>query len=263
MGQGIALPNCHENALCNINILGDVMRPLIAANWKMHGIMSWASKPGEFEQVFPKAEREDISILICPPTTLIAPMVQGADKASIWLGAQNCHSEASGAHTGEVSAAMLRDVGANFVIVGHSERRAASEMSADVQAKATAVLAEDLTPIICVGESLAERESGKALDVVKKQLVESLPKVIEGELVIAYEPVWAIGTGKIPTIKDIADMHACVRGIVGDKFRILYGGSVKPANAKDVLAVPHVNGALIGGAGLEMESLAAIARAAL
>lgn len=239
------------------------MRPLIAANWKMHGKMSWADKPAEFERLFPSAEREDISILICPPTTLIAPMVEGADKANIWLGAQNCHNEVSGAHTGEVSAAMLRDSGANFVIVGHSERRDAGETSADVQAKATAVLAEDLTPIVCVGESLAEREAGKALDVVKKQLAESLPKVIEGEFVVAYEPVWAIGTGKVPTIKDITDMHACVREIVGNEVRILYGGSVKPANAQDILAVPHVNGALIGGAGLEMESLAAIARAAL
>lgn len=239
------------------------MRPLIAANWKMHGKMDWAGKPAEFDRIFPKKDRESLSILICPPATLIAPMVQGAGAADIWLGGQNCHAEASGAHTGEVSAAMLRDVGANFVILGHSERRAAGETSAQVQAKAAAVMSEDLTPIICVGESLTEREAGKALEVVKRQLAESLPKAINGEMVVAYEPVWAIGTGKVPTLKDIEDMHGCVREIVGTSVRILYGGSVKPGNAKDILAVPHVNGALIGGAGLEMESLAAIARAAL
>jgi len=239
------------------------MRPLIAANWKMHGQMSWSSKPTDFEQIFPKEEREDISVLICPPTTLIAPMVQTANAADIWLGAQNCHAEVSGPHTGEISAAMLRDAGANFVIVGHSERRAGGETSKDVQTKARAVLAADLTPIICVGESLAERETGQAIDVVTQQLAESLPKVIEGEMVIAYEPVWAIGTGKVPTIKDITDMHACIRDIVGSDVRILYGGSVKPTNATDILAVAHVNGALIGGAGMKMDSLAAIARAAL
>lgn len=237
------------------------MRPLIAANWKMHGDMSWVEKLRDFDRILPPSKRTEIEVLICPPAVFIAPMFKTAGGTSIKLGAQNCHAEETGAHTGEISAHMLKDAGARYVIVGHSERRAGGETSAGVKAKAKAATAIKLKPIICVGESLAQREAGKANATVKRQLSRSLP---EGDkYVVAYEPIWAIGTGKTATPDDIESMHAHIREIVGDKVRILYGGSVKPANASDILHTPNVNGALIGGASLEMDSLAAIAKAAM
>ncbi len=237
------------------------LRPLIAANWKMHGDMSWIEKLYEFEDIFPAAERVNIDILICPPAPLIFPMMERCGGKDIWLGAQNCHADENGAHTGDLSAEMLESVGADYVIVGHSERRALGETDADVYAKAKACARAELIPIICVGESLAQREAGQALSVVEAQITGSVPEI--ADYVIAYEPVWAIGTGKVPTLKDIADMHAAIRAQLGPDIRILYGGSVKPANADGILSVPHVNGALIGGAGLQMESLATIARFAV
>lgn len=236
------------------------MRPLIAGNWKMHGGMSWAAKPAEFAKLMPADQRKNIDVLLCPPMPFIAPMVGPCADASIFLGAQNCHAAKSGAHTGEVSAEMIKSAGANFVIVGHSERRAGGETDSDVHAKAVAASTARLTPIICVGESLAQRENGDANKVVAAQISASVPDI--NDYVIAYEPIWAIGTGKTATPKDIADMHAVIRGLAGEGVRILYGGSVKPANAKDILSTKNVNGALIGGASLEMESLAAIANAA-
>ena len=236
---------------------GGNMRTLIAANWKMHGSMDWVDKPARFDAILSPSERKDIDVLICPPALYIAPMTAASD--TIAIGAQNCHHADTGAHTGEISAKMIKDAGASYVIVGHSERREAGETDVDVQAKAVAACRHDLIPIICVGESLAQREAGEAQAIVSTQLAASLPSG-ETDIVIAYEPIWAIGTGKVPTLDDIDAMHNHIRKIVGDGIRILYGGSVKPANAKEILAVENVNGALIGGASLEMESLADIAR---
>jgi len=237
------------------------MRPLIAGNWKMHGDMDWIDKPSEFNGLMPAAEREHLDVLICPPSVFIASMAASCFEANIHLGAQNCHRAESGAYTGEVSAAMVKSAGASFVIVGHSERRAGGETDADVVAKARAASKQGLTPIICVGESLDIRKAGKAEDVVSAQINASVPEGLT-DYVLAYEPIWAIGTGMTATAEDIKAMHAVIREIVGPKVRILYGGSVKPANAKEILGTENVNGALIGGASLEMESLAAIAGAA-
>lgn len=237
------------------------MRPLIAGNWKMHGDMSWIEKPSEFAALMPASERKHLDILICPPSLFIAPMAAECGDANIKLGAQNCHHAESGAHTGEISADMVKSAGADYVIVGHSERRADGETDEDVAAKAIAAAKQGLTPIICVGESLDIRKAGEAEAVVSAQIKASTPEGLT-DYVIAYEPIWAIGTGMTATADDIKDMHAVIRTIVGPDVRILYGGSVKPANAKEILGAENVNGALIGGASLEMESLAAIARAA-
>ena len=237
------------------------MRPLIAGNWKMHGDMDWIDKPGEFNGLIPAAEREHLDVLICPPSVFIASMAASCFEANIHLGAQNCHWAESGAHTGEVSASMIKSAGASFVIIGHSERRAGGEKDADVAAKAMAAAKQGLTPIICVGESLDIRKAGDAESVVSAQIKASVPEGLI-DYVLAYEPIWAIGTGMTATADDIKAMHAVIRDIVGPSVRILYGGSVKPANAKEILGTKNVNGALIGGASLEMESLAAIARAA-
>lgn len=235
------------------------MRPLIAANWKMHGEMSWADKPAAFDALLPAAGRTNIDVLICPPFPFITAL---SNAYSVHVGAQSCHSENSGAHTGEVSASMLASAGAAYVIAGHSERRAAGETNADVKAKTQAIIDTGLIAILCVGESLETRQAGNALSFVEKQLTACLPESLEN-VVIAYEPIWAIGTGMTASLEDIAEMHAHIRGLVNDDTRILYGGSVKPANAKGILSTKNVNGALIGGAGLEMKSLAEIARSAL
>jgi len=237
------------------------MRPLIAGNWKMHGDMSWVEKPVAFNALMPATERDHLDILICPPSLFIATMAASCHEANILLGAQNCHRAESGAHTGEVSAEMVKSAGADFVIVGHSERRAGGETDEDVATKAMAAAKQGVTPIICVGESLDVREAGLAESVVTDQIKASVPSGVT-DYVLAYEPIWAIGTGMTATAEDIKAMHAVIRGLVGPRVRILYGGSVKPANAKEILGMENVNGALIGGASLEMESLAAIAREA-
>ncbi len=237
------------------------IKPLIAANWKMHGNMSWCEKPAALNSLLPTTDRRHLDILICPPAVFLAPMAEKRSGTDIWLGAQTCHDQEKGAHTGEMSAEMLADAGAEYVILGHSERRAGGETDADVCARVVAAVKAELIPIICVGESLEQREAGKAEDVVEKQLAGSLPDDLT-DYVIAYEPVWAIGTGKTATPEDIKSMHAFIRSRVWPTTRILYGGSVKPANAQEILATENVNGALIGGASLEMESLAEIAKAA-
>ena len=237
------------------------MRPLIAGNWKMHGDMSWIEKPREFAKAMPAEERKHLDILICPPALFIAPMAATCFEGNIQLGAQNCHAAESGAHTGDISAEMVKSAGADYVIVGHSERRAGGETDTVVAAKAIAAAKQGLTPIICVGESLDVRKAGDAEAVVTAQIKASVPKDMS-DYVLAYEPIWAIGTGMTATADDIKAMHAVIRELVGPQVRILYGGSVKPANAKEILGTENVNGALIGGASLEMESLAAIARAA-
>lgn len=231
------------------------LRPLIAANWKMHGDFSWTSKPTDFEAIYPASERDHLDVLICPPATLLASMSGG-----VFLGGQDCHAEVSGAHTGDVSAEMLKDAGATYVIVGHSECRAGGDTDEDVHAKATAAIRAGLIPIICVGETEEQRDAGQAEVIVSDQIKASVPDI--ENYVIAYEPVWAIGTGKTATPADVDEIHNGIRAQVGPNIQLLYGGSVKPANATELLALENVNGALIGGAGLEMESLAAIARAA-
>lgn len=229
------------------------MRPLVAGNWKMNG--DGASLP-EIEAM---ASRGDVGadLWIAPPATLIHRAASLA--GTVVVGAQDCHPAESGAHTGDLSASMLREAGARFVIVGHSERRRDhAEDDALVRAKAEAALAAGLTPVVCVGETEDEREAGRALEVVRGQLDGSVP---EGEVVVAYEPVWAIGTGRVPGVEQIGEMHAAIRERVGQGVRLLYGGSVKPANAAEIAAVAEVDGALVGGASLRADDLCAIAGA--
>lgn len=240
--------------------MAKTIRPLIAANWKMHGDLSWVFKPADFDAFFPADIRTHLDVLICPPATLLASMLDPA-QTNVFLGGQDCHANETGAHTGNVSAEMLKDAGASYVIVGHSERRAEGDTDADVNAKAQAAVRAGLIPIICVGETEGQRDAGDAEKVVAAQIKASVPSKIK-DYVVAYEPVWAIGTGKTATPDDVDEMHNAIRALVGTKTRLLYGGSVKPANAEDLLALKNVNGALIGGAGLEMESLSQIAKAA-
>ncbi len=235
------------------------LRMLIAANWKMHGDLNWAFKPVDFNAFFPTENREHLDVLICPPAILLSSMLD-PKQTNVLIGGQDCHAKETGAHTGNISAEMLKDAGASYVIVGHSERRAEGDSDADVNAKAKAAVRAGLIPIICVGETEAERDAGKAEKVVAEQINASVPKI--KNYVIAYEPVWAIGTGKTATPQDVNEMHNAIRAQVGPKIQLLYGGSVKPANAEELLALKNVNGALIGGAGLEMESLAEIAQLA-
>lgn len=248
---------------------GDKMNTLIAANWKMHGDQGWIAKPSVYRQLF--AGKADVETLIFPPFYLLTEMVKVCNPLDISIGAQNCHFEDSGAFTGEMSAEMVADTGAGYVLTGHSERRTLfHETDTDVERKAVAALAAGLKPVICIGETQEERELGNAFKTVGAQFSGSVPETDEpARLVIAYEPVWAIGTGLTPTLEDIAAMHDFIRGLSGDCFgekiasdiRILYGGSVKPANAEEILDLPDVNGALIGGASLQMDSFAAIANA--
>jgi triosephosphate isomerase len=207
-------------------------------------------------------------LMVCPPVTLIAAFAGAARGSPVLIGAQDCHAEPSGAHTGDISAEMLADAGARAVIVGHSERRADHhETDAQVRAKTQAAWRAGLTAILCVGEQRAEREAGKTLEVIGRQLDGSVPdRATAAGLVIAYEPVWAIGTGLIPTAADVAEVHAFVRKRLSERFateaasvRILYGGSVKPANAGELLSVANVNGALVGGASLKSADFLGIA----
>ena len=234
------------------------MKQLIAANWKMNGLPDWAQKVSALSRMDGMAAAE---LLICPPAPLLGALIAAADGTAIAIGAQDCSEHAAGAHTGETDAALLAALGARYVIVGHSERRAGGESDARVRAKAERAIACGLRPIVCVGESLELREAGEAVATVTAQLAASLPE--HGLYDIAYEPIWAIGTGRTAMPEDIADMHAAIRDHVGSGPRILYGGSVKPGNAADILSTPDVGGALVGGASLEMESFAAIAREAV
>lgn len=238
------------------------MKPLIAGNWKMNGL---AAAAAEIEALIGRlggSAPDDRDVLICPPATLVAAFAAQYSDEAIQIGGQDCHPAASGAHTGDISAEMLADAGAAYVIVGHSERRADhGETDAIVKSKAEAAFRAGLTPIVCVGETKDEREAGRALDVVGAQLAGSLPE--SGEpFVVAYEPVWAIGTGLTPTLDDIAEMHDFIRSRTPDETRILYGGSVKPGNAKEILAVSNVNGALVGGASLKADDFYPIVAAA-
>lgn len=240
-------------------------RKLAAGNWKMNGTAAALSELDALQDAATGAAE----VLICPPATLIAQAVARAGRIAI--GAQDCHSDASGAHTGDVSADMLKDAGATCVILGHSERRADhGETNAQVADKTRAAWGAGLTAIVCVGETLAEREAGQTIDLVRTQLAGSLPDAVSGaNTVIAYEPVWAIGTGKVPTTDQIAEVHGFLREALTARFgkdtagaiRLLYGGSVKASNAAEIFAVADVDGALVGGASLTAADFAPIVNA--
>jgi triosephosphate isomerase len=245
-------------------------RPLIAGNWKMFGLetaLDEARAVAAAVSDTPPAAR----VAICPPTTLLHRMAQVLAGEAVLVGGQDCHAAVSGAHTGDISGAMLADAGARLVILGHSERRAAyGESDALVASKVQAALAAGLEPIVCVGETLDQRDAGQAEAVVTDMARGSLPSSLAGQdFAVAYEPVWAIGTGRTPTTADIAQIHAALRGVLVEKFGehgktvpILYGGSVKPDNAREILATPEVGGALVGGASLKAVDFLAIIGAA-
>ena len=244
-------------------------RPYIVGNWKMHGTRAMLAEARAIDRA---AERlMKVEVALAPPFTLIHATRKEATLIAV--GAQDCHPADGGAHTGDISAAMLKDAGAGFTIVGHSERRADhGEKDADVRAKADAAIAAGMNVIVCVGETEEQRDAGQAESVVGKQLKGSLPVDgdVEGKVTVAYEPVWAIGTGRTPTVEDVGAMHASIREVVqgiygedaGAKVRILYGGSVKPDNAAELLAADEVGGALVGGASLTAESFLGIIVAA-
>src|SRR5215468_2290415 len=246
----------------------DAIRPLIAGNWKMNGLKG---SLGEFEAMLAGAAAvaAKADLLVCPPATLVAAFAAKAKGVKAFsVGAQDCHPKASGAHTGDISAEMLADAGAAAIIVGHSERRADhGETDALVRQKAEAVWRAGLTAIVCIGETREQRDAGNTLDVCGTQLLGSLPDGANaGNLVVAYEPVWAIGTGLTPTVGDVEQVHRFIRDSLtrrfneeGSKIRILYGGSVKPSNAAELMGVANVNGALVGGASLKATDFLAIA----
>jgi triosephosphate isomerase len=241
------------------------IRPLAAGNWKMNGLNASLSEIAAIAEAAPGIAGADL--LICPPASLIAAAAATV-AGKIAIGGQDCHAKVSGAHTGDISAEQLKDAGAAFVIVGHSERRADHGESNDiVRAKAEAALRAGIVAIVCVGETHLQRESGQTLAVVGGQIAGSLPHGATAQnLVVAYEPVWAIGTGLTPTPADVAEVHDFIRGELidllpgeGEKVRILYGGSVKPSNAAELMAVSNVNGALVGGASLTAKDFLGIA----
>ncbi len=240
-------------------------KKLAAGNWKMNGLKA---NLAEVTALTAAHGAPGVDILLCPPATLVAPMAAAAQGTALATGGQDCHAAASGAHTGDISAAMLADAGATHVILGHSERRQDhDEHNEDVRAKANAALEAGLTCVICVGESEAERDASNTLDIIGGQLSGSIPDGVTGHsLVVAYEPIWAIGTGRTPTLDQIGEVHDFIRmrlerrfgAGVGRSTRILYGGSVKPSNAAEIFAVSNVDGALVGGASLKASDFSAI-----
>jgi len=242
-------------------------RPLVAGNWKMNGRR--ADGLALAVAVVAGAGNIGAELLVCPPATLLAPIGEALAGTAVALGAQDCHPAPSGAYTGDISAPMLADLGCRYVIVGHSERRAGhGESDAVVRAKAEAALAAGLIAIVCLGETEAERDRGEAFAVVGRQLAGSLPEQANAaNTVVAYEPIWAIGSGRTPTAGDIAGLHGHLRAELAERFadaagfRLLYGGSVKPGNCNEILVTADVDGALVGGASLKAEDFLAIARA--
>ena len=234
-----------------------IPKALVAGNWKMNGLIASSREIDKLNDMITE-NGANCDVLICPPATLISTL----SGRGIDIGAQDCHMKVSGAHTGDISAAMIRDLGCRYVIVGHSERRADHGETNDiVRAKAATAQEQGLVAIICVGESDLQREKGETLDVVTDQVKRSIPDNATVEnTVIAYEPVWAIGTGKVPTTDDVAEVHCVIRNLLLDRFgdqgemvRIQYGGSVKASNARELMSVANVNGALVGGASLKAE----------
>jgi triosephosphate isomerase (TIM) len=248
--------------------MSPTIRPLIAGNWKMNGLRS---SMAEFEAMLVGASKvaAKADLLVCPPATLIAAFAAKlAGSKGLLIGGQDCHPKPSGAHTGDISAEMLADAGASAVIVGHSERRADhGEDDSLVRQKAEAAWRAGLTAVVCIGETRSQRDAGKTLDICRGQLQGSLPEGARADnLVVAYEPVWAIGTGLTPTAKDVEQIHQFIRQTLSARFnqegvrmRILYGGSVKPSNARELMGIANVNGALIGGASLKATDFLAIA----
>jgi triosephosphate isomerase (TIM) len=245
----------------------DAIRPLIAGNWKMNGLKA---SMAEFDAMLAGAPASagKADLLVCPPATLVAAFADKARGKGVAVGAQDCHPKASGAHTGDISAEMLADAGATAIIVGHSERRADhGESDALVRQKAEAAWRAGLVAIVCIGETQSQRDGGQTLGICGGQLNGSLPDgATAANLVVAYEPVWAIGSGLTPTTADVEQVHRFIRGVLTERFkaegsriRILYGGSVKPSNAAELMAVANVNGALVGGASLKASDFLAIA----
>lgn len=246
-------------------------KKLIAGNWKMNGLLADGIDLAKNVSAGVKAlGKPQCEFLVCPPFTLLMAVKKALRGAKVALGAQDCHMAEKGAHTGDISPLMLKDLGCSYVILGHSERRAdhkeTDELIAD---KAVAAHKAGLKTVICIGETLEQREKGQAVEVCRKQILGSVPADSTAtDTVIAYEPVWAIGTGKVPTTQDVEEVHLAVRKVlaqklgksVAGKMRILYGGSVKPSNAKELLSLPDVDGALIGGASLKAEDFLAIAK---
>ncbi|MCF3641089.1 triose-phosphate isomerase [Rhizobium sp. TRM95111] len=244
--------------------------PLVAGNWKMHGTRASLDQIKAIAEGVKGPLAAKVQSLLCPPATLLYVATALCDDSPLAIGAQDCHETASGAHTGDISAEMIADCFATHVIVGHSERRTDHEESdALVRAKAEIAHRNDLVAIVCIGETEAERKGGRTLDVLKTQLAGSVPDgATAANTVVAYEPVWAIGTGLTPTVADVAEAHAFLRAELARRFagegvamRILYGGSVKPGNAKDLMGIDNVDGALVGGASLKSEDFLAIYRA--
>ncbi|MEP3334332.1 triose-phosphate isomerase [Sedimentitalea sp.] len=242
-------------------------KKLAAGNWKMNGSSASAS---EIAALLPVLPNVSCQVLLCPPATLVTSMKNWTEGSSLLIGGQDCHANESGAHTGDISAPMLVDAGATHVILGHSERRSDhGETDAMVKAKTMAAHAAGLVAVVCVGETEAERDAGRALDVVGSQIAGSLPDGVTGDnTVIAYEPVWAIGTGRTPTLEQIGEVHDFLRealdqqlGAEGANLSLLYGGSVKPGNASDIFAVANVDGALVGGASLKASDFSGIIKA--
>lgn len=247
------------------------IRPLVAGNWKMNGLKAELAIAGEIAKGYDAGLRGKLDLALCPPATILHAMSVILLGSRIGTGGQDCSTQEKGAYTGELSAAMLADCGAQFAIVGHSERRTLHrEDNGTVRSKAEAAQKAGLIPIVCVGETREEREAGKALAVVRRQIKGSVPEgSTSATLVVAYEPVWAIGTGLTPTVQDVAEVHASMRAdlarLLGKApaagVRLLYGGSVKPENAAELMAVPNVDGALVGGASLKAADFLGIAKA--
>lgn len=242
-------------------------RKLAAGNWKMNGT---SAQVAEIESLIPQIDGTDVDILICPPATLIDRLSGQCENSAVAVGGQDCHANTSGAHTGDISCDMLTDAGATYVLTGHSERRTDhGETDAIINAKSKTAQNAGLIAVVCIGETLDERDAGTTLDVVATQIAGSVPDgSTAANTVVAYEPVWAIGTGKVPTTEQIAEVHAHIRSLLVDRFgdngadmRVLYGGSVKASNAADIFAIADVDGALVGGASLKAADFAPIVTA--
>jgi triosephosphate isomerase len=243
------------------------MKKFVVGNWKMHGEPAMAQALAQEVARFCKSLPRSVEVVISPPAPLISMVSAAVERTGVQVGAQDCHAQQEGAFTGDASASMLKAVGASYVIVGHSERRQHHhESNETVRQKATAAIAAGLKPIICIGETLEHRQSGKAESVVEKQVRESLPETVaSGNFLLAYEPVWAIGSGQTPSVDDIRKMHLHIKdvaagatGLRGDQINVLYGGSVKASNAREIMATDGVAGVLVGGASLKAEEFSKI-----